>query len=141
MNRKSLQLFAALVTFIFVCTAPTAIAEEFKGEAITAIISGKTLTGYNVEDRKNVIWYFAEDGQAKLQKNNITWTGKWRIDDTGRLCVQFRDPYSDVLRKEGCRILAKENDKLVMYGLTKDGQRSGDTMSIDEVLDGNPDNL
>ena len=136
-------LIHSLVTcaLVLACMASPALAEELKGDAITAIITDKTLSGYNVDDRQNVVWYFAPDGIAKLRKKNITWTGKWRIDELGRLCVQFRDPYSDVLRKEGCRALAKENDKLVMYGLTKDGQRAGDTMSVQEIIDGNANNM
>jgi hypothetical protein len=87
-------------------------------------------------------WYGTADrGIAKLRKNNIKWTGKWRIDETGRLCIQLQDPYSGVLRKEGCRILARENGKLVMYGLKKDGSRTGDTLSVEKIEDGNTENM
>lgn len=141
MNRKLLHSAALCAALVLAFISLPAPAEELKGEKITAIITGKTISGYNIDNRQNITWYFAPDGLVKLRRNDIIWKGKWRIDDIGRLCVQFRDPYSDVIRKEGCRILAMENDKLVMYGLSQDGQRAGETMSIQEILDGNANNL
>ena len=135
---RSLTIFAVLA---FSCVALPALAEEIRGEAITAIINGKTLSGYNTDDNKSSIWYFAPDNTVKLRRNNITWPGKWRIDELGRLCIQLRDPYSDAPRKEGCRVLAKEAGKLIMYGMTTDGQRAGETMSIEVITDGNSENL
>lgn len=141
MNHKLFRVLATCAVLVLAGFALPALAEDIKGEALSAMISGKTLSGYNIDDRKNVVWYFAPDGLVKMRKKNITWPGKWRIDETGRLCVQFQDPYSNVPKKEGCRILSREDDKLVMYGLTKDGLRAGETMSIESITDGNTENL
>jgi hypothetical protein len=117
-------------------------AEDIKGEDIRNLIAGKTIFGYNVDDREDVTWYFATDGVVKQRKKGAVSEGTWRIeDDIGRLCIQLRDPYSNTKAKERCRVLAKQDDKLEMHGLKKDGRRSGETLKIKEIVEGNADNM
>lgn len=75
MSLRSFLSLAICAVFLVVFNATAALAEEHKGDEITAIISEKTLFNYNLDDRKDVVWY-CRQGHSKTSQKQYQMDGK-----------------------------------------------------------------
>lgn len=130
-----------LVVFATCWLSLPALGADLTPSEITTLITGKTIYGYDADDRQDVVWYFAPDGKVSQRKKSATSPGTWRMDEDGRLCIQLRDPYSDVTQKERCRGFSQEGESYSMYGLGKDGRKKGGAMSVKKIAEGNAENM
>ena len=96
------------IGLLFVYSGIGYCGEKIKGEALTNLISGKTVAGTRGKERKPFVRTFNSDGTwvaSNPTKEKGTATGTWRIS-RGHLCIK-RD------KKESCAIVRKDGDKFL----------------------------
>lgn len=132
----------ALFSIIQLIAINTAYGEDIKGESIRTMISNKTMVSSTGKLHEDVVWYFAADGGVIQRKKGFTSQGTWRIDEeTGRLCIQLKDPISKKLEKEFCRVFVKEGNQLEWVGVKEDGHHTGKKFTVYKLVDGNVEKL
>ena len=79
-------------------TGPVQASEPLGNEQVRALVAGKTVYGQNIYwQKKAMTWFFHESGVIKKRDEHGNFgKGKWRIDDKGKLCTEFK------LVKETC---------------------------------------
>lgn len=128
MNKKSILLaVCALLSFN---TIGLAYAEEKIGqdEAIS-MLTGNTVEGKIVKWGTAYKMYLHPSGRlVRLDSKGNVEKGMWRINDSGKFCIEFG--------AEKCRTIKKRKDGgLNLYN------RQGDLkLTIDKVIPGNPNN-
>ena len=80
------------------------------------------------------IMYFSEDGSVRSIRGEIKKTGKWRVDQKGNHCVQWKG------KKEGCAPIIKEGRVYKKY-MKRGGSRIKWVKTFTKFSPGNPNNL
>lgn len=75
-------------------------------EEVKSAFSGKTTEGHHAFKDRSSSSYLAPDGRL----SGTGGSGKWRVDDEGRLCI-----YKDKKGKENCRHIVKDGDQYKKY--------------------------
>jgi hypothetical protein len=138
---------AILASFIFFGGISALAGDELSATEVTKLFSGKTVEGVMAKKSKSgklkpYDAYFNSNGtiQAKhwYGKKHLTWkkrNGKWRIDDKGRICIEWEDR-----DKETCMVIEKEGEVYRQYKINKNGSRKH-VATFEKFTDGNPDDL
>jgi hypothetical protein len=97
--RKTLQAALAAALFIFSMQASAAKPDNvLSGDDVKKLVSGKTVKGTKNKG-KSIDRTFSADGSVSFNGKS----GKWNIDEKGRLCQEFG-------AKKDCMRIEKEKD-------------------------------
>ena len=98
---------------------------------VLELFSDKTVESVTAVRGRTSISYYAPNGEVRQQRKGVTRTGKWRVLDNGRMCLQM-----DGL-PEKCRIIVNENGIYKKYIVKKSGEHQH-SVTYRSFRDGNP---
>lgn len=81
-----LAMYAALFVIISLFPIP-ADAKELSGAEVKQLVSGNTVEAVHPSRGYSIITYHSPDGTYRQQRDGEAYSGKWYVDDEGRLCM------------------------------------------------------
>ncbi len=133
----------ALLTF-FALTVPCFAAGEahagdvalppgtLNAEQVVNLFSNKTVDSVTAVQGRRSVSYYDPSGEVRQLRKGIKRTGRWRVTDNGRMCLQMED------RPEKCRIIVNENGRYKKFIVKKNGRHqhsvSYETFRIGNVM-------
>ena len=132
MNRfsiKHITIAAAICSLLYllILTSGLAIAKESEkpdlilpAGVLTALqieqlFIGKTVAATIESKDRNLVFFFAEDGKVQRIRNGWQKSGRWKVRDDGRLCIDLKGSSRE------CRMIVKQGDQYRQYAVKKDG--------------------
>lgn len=83
---------------------------------VVELFSGKTFESVTAGKGRVSKTYYSPDGTVEQLQGGEKRFGKWRVNNSGRICLQMED------LQEKCRIIVKENGEIRKYIVKKNGQ-------------------
>ena len=103
-------------------------ADALNAEQLKALYSGKTVEATNMTNNVSFTNYLSPDGRvAQVTKSGAKKKGTWRVDDSGKHCVQWEGD------KEFCHTVVPQGD-----GTYKRYAGDKHVVTVHKVTDGNP---
>ena len=147
MKYRSACMVAFYCSFLMIYANPLFAFGTLAAEEVRSLFSGQTVGGERREGSKihsepagvstfyePFIMYFSEDGTVRSIRGEIKKTGKWRVDQKGNHCVQWKG------KKEGCAPIIKEGGVYKKY-MKRGGSRTKWVKTFTKFSPGNPNNL
>ena len=147
MKNKSACIVTFFCSFLIIFASPLSAFGNLTAEEVRSLFSGQTVDGERREGSKihsdpdgvstfyePFIMYFSEDGTVRSIRGEIKKTGKWRVDQKGNHCVQWKG------KKEGCAPIIKEGRVYKKY-MKRGGSRTKWVKTFTKFSPGNPNNL
>jgi hypothetical protein len=149
--KKGTSVFigAILAGLIFFGGISVLAGDQLSATEVTKLFSGKTVEGVITKKSKSKSGklkpydaYFNPNGTIKAKhwygKKRLQWkkrNGKWRIDDKGRICIEWKDR-----DKETCTVIEKDGEVYRQYRIENNGSLEH-VATFNKFTDGNPDDL
>jgi hypothetical protein len=96
---------------------PFSVAQEkLTEEEVRALFVGKTVDTHNRRTKLNSVTYYHPNGQAIQKRLWSKRSGRWTIEDNGKICLAFGD------RSMKCRYIVKEGDRYYKVKSDSDGE-------------------
>jgi len=137
------SVLLSLLTAWLLMTGPgTALAEEVSVEVslppgtlssaeLLELFNNKTVFSVTAVLQRESLSYYDPNGEVRQRRNGVTRTGRWRVTDNDRICLQMEE------LPEKCRIIVREEGIYKKYIVRKDGVHQH-SVSYPEFRDGNP---
>lgn len=100
-------------------------------EEIFALFNNKTVYSLTAVQKRESISYYDPSGEVRQMRNGIERIGRWRVTDSGRMCLQMEE------LPEKCRIIVREKGTYHKYIVRKNGEHQL-SVSYPAFRDGNP---
>ncbi len=101
---------------------------------VRELFTDRTFESMTVESGRVSTSYYDPNGEIRQRRSGQRRTGYWRVNDSGRICLQME------AGEEKCRIIVKENDTYKKYVVKRNGQHRH-VVDYPRIFDGNPANL
>lgn len=85
---------------------------------VKKLFSGRTVESVTVNKGRTSLSYYNANGNLEQRRNGKIRYGKWRVTDTGRICLQMEN------LKEKCRIIVNKDGEYRKYIVKKSGRHS-----------------
>ncbi len=96
--------------------APTPLPlGTLSGPEVEVLFSGKTVESVSVTRGYTSYTYYDPNGEARQVREGQRRYGHWRINESGRICLQME------VGREKCRIIVQEGGVYKKYVVKKDG--------------------
>ncbi len=79
------------------------------------LFTDKTVYSVTAVQGRRSVSYYAPNGEVRQLRNNVKRTGRWRVTESGRICLQMED------LPEKCRIIVEEQGMYNKYIVKKNG--------------------
>lgn len=56
-----------------------------------------------------------------MMRRDEVWSGIWRVDSKGNMCLTLKDPYSGVPKKEHCSVITEDDGVYKKYKVKGNG--------------------
>lgn len=94
---------------------PLLPAGTLSSNELIELFSGQTVESVTASKGRISHTYYAPDGQVTQIRDDVQRTGKWRVTNSARVCLQME------ALEEKCRIIVKEGDEYKKYIVKKNG--------------------
>ena len=112
----SLGLLVSLNTSLAADPQEFLPAGTLNAEQLVELFSGKTVESVTAVRERVSLTYYAPNGNLLQSRKGLTRTGRWRVTDDARICLQMED------LPEKCRIIVNESGIYKKYIVKKSGQ-------------------
>jgi len=101
---------------------------------VFALFNNRTVTAVTAVRHREGVSYYDPNGEIRQIRDGIKRVGRWRITDSGRICLQMED------LPEKCRIIVKEGKVYKKYIVRKNGVHQH-SVTYTRFRKGNPEGL
>jgi len=122
-------------------TPPNALAASvslpagtLSADELVNLFSDHTVASVTADSGQASISYYAPDGEVRQRHQGKLHIGRWRVTQSGRICLQMED------RREMCRIIVREDGLYKKYIVKKNGDHQH-SVTYHSFTRGNPYNL
>jgi len=144
MRSSGFQFGMAFFLFLILLAGSDTLSQELRvtdsvnlpagtltADELRHLFSDKTVYSVTAVTKRESVSYYAPDGEFRQMRNGIRRTGRWRITENDRMCLQMES------LPEKCRIIVKDGEQFKKYIVKKNG-RHQHSVSYVRFVDGNP---
>ncbi len=106
-------------------------AEALTSAELLELFNNRTVYSVTAAQGRESVGYYDASGEVRQLQNGVKRTGRWRVTDNGRICLQMES------LPEKCRIIVKEQGTYKKYIVKKNGEHQH-SVSYPAFRDGNP---